>query len=83
MEFRTAAAGRDEWSYVPGVGVGPLRFGTTVGEVAEAAELLGRATVGEAARHHAIFSPTRKPELHRRGAAPSPPAVTAYNGRTP
>jgi hypothetical protein len=29
-------------------------------------------------RHHAIFSPTWKVEVHRRGVAPSSPAVTAY-----
>ncbi|MEV5986363.1 hypothetical protein AB0L85_15265 [Streptomyces sp. NPDC052051] len=83
MAFKTEADGevadRDEWFYVPTVGVGPLRFGMTVDEVVEAAGVFGRTKVGDGVRDHAIFSPTRKVELHRRGAAaPSPPAVTAY-----
>ncbi|WP_418960354.1 hypothetical protein [Streptomyces tritici] len=73
------AAGWHEWSYAPTVGVGPLRFGMTVDEVVEAAEVLGRAKVSDCARHHTVFSPTWKVEVHRRGvAAPCPPAVTAY-----
>ncbi|MEV6196619.1 hypothetical protein AB0M19_29945 [Streptomyces sp. NPDC051920] len=78
MTFETGFAGRDEWSYAPAVGVGPLRFGMTVDEVVEAAGALGRTKVSDCARHHAIFSPTRKVEVHRRGAPSSPPAVTAY-----
>ncbi|GAA3503238.1 hypothetical protein GCM10019016_103480 [Streptomyces prasinosporus] len=78
MAFEPEAAERDEWSYAPAAGVGPLRFGMTVDEVVEAAEALGRTKVSECARDHAIFSPTRKVEVHRRGVAPSLPAVTAY-----
>ncbi|MFD8395380.1 hypothetical protein ACFV2N_40855 [Streptomyces sp. NPDC059680] len=82
VAFRTEAdfgvAERDEWSYAPAVGVGPLLFGMTVDEVVEAVEILGQTKVSECARHHAIFSPTWKVEAHRRGAAPSPLAVTAY-----
>lgn len=85
MAFKTEAdlgvAERDEWSYAPAVGVGPLRFGMTVDEVVEAAEILGQTKVSDCARNHAIFSPTRKVEVHRRGVAPSPPAVTAYVSR--
>ncbi|MFB6782866.1 hypothetical protein ACFCX0_37305 [Streptomyces sp. NPDC056352] len=82
MAFETEAgfggAERDEWFYAPAVGVGPLRFGMTVDEVVEAAEALGQTKVSDCARDHAIFSPTWKVEVHRRGVAPSPPAVTAY-----
>lgn len=69
---------RDEWSYSPAVGVGPLRFGMTVEGAVEAAAVLGETKVSECARRYAIFSPTWKVEVHRRGAAPSRPAVTAY-----
>ncbi|MFF3396835.1 hypothetical protein ACFYW1_38735 [Streptomyces sp. NPDC002669] len=78
MAFKTEVAERDEWSYSPTVGVGPLRFGMTVDEVVEAAEMLGQTNVSDCPRDHAIFSPTWKVEVHRRGVAPSPPAVTAY-----
>ncbi|MFB7374820.1 hypothetical protein ACFC0D_33835 [Streptomyces sp. NPDC056222] len=82
MAFETGAdvgvAERDEWSYSPAVGVGPLRFGMTVDEVVEAAVNLGQTEVSDCVRDHAIFSPTWKIEVHRRGVAPSPPAVTAY-----
>ncbi|WP_310729199.1 hypothetical protein [Streptomyces sp. N2A] len=78
MAFKTGVAERDEWSYSPTVGVGPLRFGMTIDEVVEAAETLGQTKVSDCARDHAIFSPTWKIEVHRRGVAPSPPAVTAY-----
>ncbi|MER5665296.1 hypothetical protein [Streptomyces mirabilis] len=78
MAFKTGVAERDEWSYSPTVGVGPLRFGMTVDEVVEAAEMLGQTKVSDCARDHAIFTPTWKVEVHRRGVAPSPPAVTAY-----
>ncbi|MEU7729166.1 hypothetical protein AB0B78_28625 [Streptomyces sp. NPDC040724] len=71
-------AERGEWCYAPAAGVGPLRFGMTVDEVVEAAEKLGQANVSDGARDHAIFSPTWKVEVHRRGVAPAPPAVTAY-----
>ncbi|MEW1910942.1 hypothetical protein AB0442_21220 [Kitasatospora sp. NPDC085895] len=81
MAFRTDVAERDEWSYAPAVGVGPLRFGMTVDDVVEAAAALGRTEVGECARDHALFSPTWKVDVHRRGVAPSPPAVTAYVSR--
>ncbi|MFB7330749.1 hypothetical protein ACFC00_03805 [Streptomyces adustus] len=81
MAFKMRVAERDEWSYSPAVGVGPLRFGMTVDEAVEAAETLGQVKVGESARHHAIFAPTWKVEVHRRGVAPSPPAVTAYVSR--
>ncbi|WP_328663638.1 hypothetical protein [Streptomyces sp. NBC_00328] len=81
MTFKTeadsAVVDRDEWSYAPAVGVGPLRFGMTVDEVVKAAQLLGQTQVSDCARHHAIFSPTWKIEIRRR-AAPCPPAVTAY-----
>ncbi|MFE1288169.1 hypothetical protein [Streptomyces sp. NPDC058751] len=78
MAFTTEVAERDEWFYSPTVGVGPLRFGMTVDEVVEAAETFGRTKVGECARGHAVFSPTWKVEVHRRGVASPPPAVTAY-----
>ncbi|MFJ5833972.1 hypothetical protein [Streptomyces sp. NPDC093089] len=71
-------SGRDEWSYASAVGVGPLRFGMTVDEVVEATETVGQTTVGGCAQDHAIFSPTWKVEVHRRGAASSPPAVATY-----
>jgi hypothetical protein len=62
MAFETEAdfgvAERDEWSYSPAVGVGPLRFGMTVNEVVEADEILGQTKVSDCARGHAIFSPT-------------------------
>ncbi|WP_448322021.1 hypothetical protein [Streptomyces sp. CO7] len=74
-EATTEVAERDQWSYSPAVGVGPLRFGMTVDEVVEAAEKLGRSSVSELPRDHAIFSPTWRIEVHRRGLAPS---VTAY-----
>ncbi|MFJ7181561.1 hypothetical protein ACIQXA_35480 [Streptomyces massasporeus] len=76
-EADSGVADRVEWSYAPKVGVGPLRFGMTVDEVVEAAQVLGRTRVGDCPRDHAIFSPTWKIEVHR-GAAPVPPAVTAY-----
>lgn len=69
---------RDEWSYSPVVGVGPFRFGMTVDEVVEAAAVLGRTKVTELARDSPVFSPTWKVEIHRRGVAPSAPAVAAY-----
>jgi hypothetical protein len=78
MAFKTGVAERDEWSYSPAVGVGPLRFGMTIDEVVEAAEILGQTEVSDCARDHAIFSPTWKIEVHRREVAPSPPVVTAY-----
>ncbi|KAF5990230.1 hypothetical protein [Streptomyces sp. WAC00263] len=60
MAFKAEAdfgvARRDEWSYAPAVGVGPLRFGMTVDEVVEAAEMLGQTKVSDCARGHAIFS---------------------------
>ncbi|MEU7061855.1 hypothetical protein [Streptomyces sp. NPDC046197] len=77
-EAELGVADWDEWSYASAVGVGPLRFGMTVDEVIEAAEILGQTKVSDCARDHAIFSPTWKVEVHRREAAPSPPAVTAY-----
>ncbi|MFC9588762.1 hypothetical protein ACFTUC_02955 [Streptomyces sp. NPDC056944] len=82
MAFETEAdfgvTERDEWSYSPAVGVGPLRFGMTVDEVVDAAEMRGQTEVSDCARDHAIFSPTSKVAVHRRGVASSPPAVTAY-----
>jgi hypothetical protein len=78
MALRTEVVERDEWSYAPAAGVGPLRFGMTVDEVVEAAGTLGRTKVSDCVRSHAIFTPTWKAEVHRHGAAPSPPAVTAY-----
>ncbi|MGW2491772.1 hypothetical protein ACWCV9_31755 [Streptomyces sp. NPDC001606] len=77
-EADSGVAGRDEWSYAPAVGVGPLRFGMTVDEVVEAAETLGQTRVSDCAPDHAIFSPTWTVEVRRHGAAPSPSAVTAY-----
>lgn len=77
-EADSGSAERDEWSYSPAFGVGPLRFGMTVEAVVEAAEELGQAKVSECPRHHAVFSPTWKVDVHRRGAAPSQAAVTAY-----
>ncbi|MFG2478856.1 hypothetical protein [Streptomyces fagopyri] len=81
MAFETGVAEPDEWSYSPAVGVGPLLFGMTVDEVVEAAEMLGQPKVGDRARDHAVFTPTWKVEVHRRGVAPSLPAVTAYVSR--
>ncbi|WP_052443012.1 hypothetical protein [Streptacidiphilus neutrinimicus] len=82
MPFNTEAdaglAERDEWSYSPAAGVGPLRFGMTVDEVVEAAETLGQSSISDCPPGPAIFSPTWKIEVHRRGRAPSAPAVTAY-----
>ncbi|MFD8911076.1 hypothetical protein [Streptomyces sp. NPDC059575] len=78
VEADFGVAGRDEWFYAPAVGVGPLRFGMTVEEVVEATETLGRTEVSDGARDHAVFSPTRKVAVHRRGAAHPSPAVTAY-----
>jgi hypothetical protein len=78
MAFKAEAVEREEWSYSPAVGVGPLRFGMTVDEVVEAAEIVGQTKVSECARDHAIFSPTWRVDVHRRGAAPSLPAVAAY-----
>ncbi|MFE2100400.1 hypothetical protein [Streptomyces sp. NPDC059468] len=78
MAFRTGAAERDDWSYSPAVGVGPLRFGMTVDEVVEAADTVGQTKVSACARDHAVFSPTWKVEVHRDGVTPSQPAVTAY-----
>ncbi|MFI8185886.1 hypothetical protein ACIF70_35975 [Actinacidiphila glaucinigra] len=75
------AAERDEWSYARAVDVGLFRFGMTVGEVVEAAEAFGQTKVSDCARDHGVFSPTWKVDVHRRGAAPSPPAVTAYVSR--
>ncbi|MGV9337929.1 hypothetical protein [Streptomyces sp. NPDC003688] len=77
-EADAGVAGQDEWPYTPAVGVGPLRFGMTVEEVVEATGTLGRTEVGDGARDHAIFSPTWKVAVHRRGAAHPLPAVTAY-----
>ncbi|MFB6617826.1 hypothetical protein ACFCV9_27030 [Streptomyces sp. NPDC056367] len=78
MVFKSGVTDPGEWSYSPAVGVGPLRFGMTVDEVVEAARTLGRTKVSEAPRDHAIFSPTWKIEVHRRGEASSQLAVTAY-----
>ena len=78
MAFKTGVAERDEWSYSPTVGVGPLRFGMTIDEMVKAAETFGQTKVSDCARDYAIFSPTWKIEVHRRGVAPSPPAVTTY-----
>ncbi|MET7290104.1 hypothetical protein [Streptomyces sp. NPDC005573] len=49
----------------------------TVDEVIQAAGPFGPAEVGDAGRDHAVFSPARKVEIHRRAAASPPPAVTA------
>lgn len=68
----------DEWSYSSAVAVGPLRFGMVLDEVVEAAEAFGKTRVSDCPKDHAIFSPTWKVEVSRRGMAPSPPAVTAY-----
>ncbi|WP_031161603.1 hypothetical protein [Streptomyces durhamensis] len=78
VEPDAGAAERDEWSYSPAVGVGPLRFGMTLDEVVEAAQTIGQTQVSDCARRYAIFSPTWRVEVHRRGVTPSPPAVTAY-----
>ncbi|OPC79576.1 hypothetical protein B4N89_00205 [Embleya scabrispora] len=76
------AAGWDEWSYAPAVGVGPFRFGMTVGEVLEAAAgIPGRTSVGDCAPSHAIFSRTWRIEVRRHEPAASPLAVTAYVSR--
>ncbi|MFF3920442.1 hypothetical protein ACFYZB_45005 [Streptomyces sp. NPDC001852] len=77
-EADSEVADRDEWSYAPAVGVGPLRFGMTVDEVVEATQVLGQTEVSECARRAAIFSPTWKVDVHGGGVTPSPPAVTAY-----
>ncbi|RPF25565.1 hypothetical protein EDD96_7089 [Streptomyces sp. Ag109_G2-6] len=83
LETEAGFAGieRGGWSYAAAVGVGPLRFGMTVSEVIEAAEVLGPAKVGDCPRQHAVFSPTWKVDIHRRGDASSAPAVTAYVSR--
>ncbi|MCX5166447.1 hypothetical protein ACK389_35890 [Streptomyces antibioticus] len=73
MASKTGAAERHEWPYLLAVGVGPLRFGMTVEEVVEAAEMLGRTTVSDCVRNHAIFTPTWKAEVHGRGVPLSPP----------
>jgi hypothetical protein len=78
MALKAAVAERGEWSYSPTVGVVPLRFGMTVDQVVEAAEVPGQTKVSECARDHAIFSPTWRVDMHRRGVATSLPAVTAY-----
>ena len=82
MPFNTEAdagvAERDEWSYAPAAGVGPLRFGMTVDEVVKAAEMLGQSSISECPQGPAIFSPTWKIEVHRRVVVPSTAAVTAY-----
>ncbi|TDC10816.1 hypothetical protein E1265_30780 [Streptomyces sp. 8K308] len=77
-EADSGVADRDEWSYAPAVGVGPLRFGMTVDEVVDAFQVLGQTKVSDCPHVHAIFSPTWKIEVHRRGVASSLPAVTAY-----
>ncbi|MFF9490662.1 hypothetical protein [Streptomyces sp. NPDC014676] len=77
-EADSGVADRDEWSYAPAIGVGPLRFGMTVDEVVEAFQVLGQTKVSDCPGVHAIFSPTWKIEVHRRGVASSLPAVTAY-----
>ncbi|MER8009610.1 hypothetical protein [Streptomyces sp. NPDC094149] len=80
MTFKAEADGAvadwEEWPYVPAVGVGPLRFGMTVDEVVEAAEVLGRTQVMDCRRDHAVFSPTWRIEV-RRGVASTGPVVTA------
>ncbi|CAL9654369.1 hypothetical protein [Streptomyces sp. Tu 3180] len=85
MAFETEVdfgiAERDDWSCSPAVGVGPLRFGMSVDDVVEAAETLGQTKVSDCAQDHAIFSPTWEVEVHRRGAVPSSPAVTACVSR--
>jgi hypothetical protein len=82
MTFTTednhGAVARDEWSYSTAVGVGPFRFGMTLDDVVEAAEVFGRPRVSDCAQHHRIFAPTRGVEVRRRGAIHSLPAVTAY-----
>ncbi|MGW4676709.1 hypothetical protein [Streptomyces sp. NPDC004324] len=82
MTFTTAedsgVADGDEWSYAPTVGAGPLRFGMTVDEVGEAAQVLGQTKVSDCAQHHKVFSPTWKIEVHRQGAASCLLALTAY-----
>ncbi|KJY15977.1 MULTISPECIES: hypothetical protein [unclassified Streptomyces] len=75
-DFRVVERGT--WSYAAAVGVGPLRFGMAVSEVVDAAEVLGSAKVSVCRRQCAVFSQTWKVEVHRRGGAPSAPAVTAY-----
>ncbi|MFF0286536.1 hypothetical protein [Streptomyces sp. NPDC005262] len=81
MAFKTGVAERDEWSYAPGVGVGPLRFGMTVDEVIKSAQILGQTKISGCALDHAILSPTSKVEVHRRGVAPSAPAITTYGSQ--
>jgi hypothetical protein len=71
------AAERDEWSYLPNVGVGPFRFGMSLDEVIEAAEVLGWPEVSD--RTQVLdFAPTWRIEVHRRGAAPSQGLITSY-----
>ena len=71
-------AERDEWSYSSAVTVGPLRFGMALDEVVEASKAFGHTKISDCPKDHAIFSPTWKVEVSRRGVTPSPPAVTAY-----
>jgi len=73
---------RDEWSYTPAIGVGPLRFGMALDEVVEAAEIFGQPRVSECARQYSIFAPTWRVEIHRREADSFPPAVTGYVSQT-
>ncbi|MFD8144003.1 hypothetical protein [Streptomyces sp. NPDC059708] len=77
-QAESGAAGREEWHYSPAVSLGPLRFGMTVSEAVEAAEEFGQTKVSDCLRQHTVFSPTSKIDIHRRGAIPTPPAVTAY-----
>ncbi|MFF7443230.1 hypothetical protein [Streptomyces sp. NPDC008122] len=81
-EAGSGVAEREDWPYAPAVGVGPLRFGMTVDEVVEAVGVLDRTKVSDCVRDHAIFPPTWRVEVHRRGATSSPPAATAYASRT-
>jgi hypothetical protein len=71
MAYKTEVAERDEWSYSPAVGVGPLRFGMSIDAVVEAAEILGQTKVRDCARDHAIFSQTWEPTSPRSGGPPA------------
>ncbi|GAA1994102.1 hypothetical protein [Catenulispora subtropica] len=82
MTFNTeadlGAVERDEWLYAPTIGVGPLRFGMSLDEVVKTAGTFGPTKVSECVRHHSIFAPIWRVEVHHREVAASPPAVTGY-----
>ncbi len=71
-------AEREQWTYTPGAGVGPLRFGMSHDEAAEA--LPGFAASVSVA--HRDFDRPTKAEFRNAGVAAHATAVTAYFGRS-